>query len=29
VRQGLNGDEKIVVQGAGLISDGERVEVIR
>jgi RND family efflux transporter MFP subunit len=29
VKQGLNGDEKIVVQGAGLISDGERVEVIR
>jgi len=29
VKQGLNGDEKIVVQGAGLVSDGERVEVIK
>ncbi len=29
VRQGLKGGEKIVIQGAGLLSDGEPVEVIK
>lgn len=28
IRSGLVGDEQVVVQGAGLLSDGERVEVI-
>jgi hypothetical protein len=29
VKQGLRGGERIVIQGAGLLSDGEPVEVIR
>lgn len=29
VKQGLQGGEKIVIQGAGLLSDGQPVEVIR
>lgn len=28
IKSGLSGDESIVVQGAGLLNDGERVEVI-
>jgi multidrug efflux system membrane fusion protein len=29
VKQGLSGGERIVVQGAGLLSDGESVEVVQ